>query len=216
MGGDNTLNFSDPNHANVLGYRFVNIAGEASYLFIGCYDATNAVYLPYLIVHCNTGSPTLCDNTPPVKYTILTCEMMMEMLLQGIELHSTNDEELVGAIPSNATWNWLGCHQLSNRYKVIKNDFVEEHFLITADGYMRAYFKIVYGTFPIVSEAIRIEVSGSDITIYNCILNSIANMNTYKEELNAILDSTYLVTTQLQNFFNKYMKDINITNLKLN
>ena len=33
--GDNTLDFSDPNHANVLGYRFVTIGDEASYLFIG-------------------------------------------------------------------------------------------------------------------------------------------------------------------------------------
>lgn len=70
-GGNNTLSFSDPDYANVLGYRFVTIGDEASYLFIGFYDAENATYLPYIIVHCNTGSPSKYGNTPPVKYTII-------------------------------------------------------------------------------------------------------------------------------------------------
>lgn len=142
--------------------------------------------------------------------------MMMEMLLQGGELYSANDEALVGAIPSNAKWNWVGWYHLSNTHRVIKNDLVEEHFFITTDGSTRAYFKIVYATendiFPIVSEAIRIGISGGAVTTYNYILTSIANINTYKEELNAILDSTDLGTTQLLNFINKYMRDINITN----
>lgn len=214
--GDNTLCFSDPNYANVLGYRFVTIDGEASYLFIGFYDAANATYLPYIIVRCNTGSPSEFGNTPPVKYTILTSEMMTKMLLQGGELYLANDEALVGAIPSNAKWNWVGWHYLSNTHRVIKSDLVEEHFFITTDGSTRAYFKIVYATendtFPIVSEAIRVGVSGGAATIYNYILTSTANINTYKNELYAILDSTDLGTTQLLNFINKYMRDINITN----
>lgn len=142
--------------------------------------------------------------------------MMMEMLSQGGELYSANDEALVGAIPSNAKWNWVGWYHLSNTHRVIKNDLVEEHFFITTDGSTRAYFKIVYATendtFPIVSEAIRIGVSGGAVTTYNYILTFIANITTYKEELNAILDSTDLGTTQLLNFINKYMRDINITN----
>lgn len=214
--GDNTLNFSNPNYANVLGYRFVTIGDEASYLFIGFYDAANATYLPYIIVHCNTGSPSEFGNTLPVKYTILTSEMMMGMLLEGGELYSANDEALVGAIPSNAKWNWVGWHYLSNTHRVIKNDLVEEHFFITTDGSTRAYFKIVYATendtFPIVSKAIRVGVSSGAITTYNYILTSIANMNAYKEELNAILDSADLGTTQLLNFVNKYMRDINVRN----
>lgn len=141
---------------------------------------------------------------------------MMEMLLQGGDLHSATDLALVGAIPSTAKWNWVGWYHLSNTHRVIKNDLVEEHFFITTDGSTRAYFKIVYATendtFPIVSEAIRIGVSGGAVTTYNYILTSIANINTYKEELNAILDSTDLRTTQLLNFINKYMRDINITN----
>lgn len=214
--GDATLNFVNPSHPSVLGYRFVTIGDEASYLFIGFYDAANATYLPYIIVHCNTGSPSEYGNTPPVKYTILTSEMIKKMLLQGGELHSATDEVLVGAIPSNAKWNWVGWYHLSNTHRVIKNDLVEEHFFITTDGSTRAYFKIVYATgndtFPIVSEAIRIGASGNAITTYNYILTSIANMNDYKRELYAILDSTDLKTTQLLSFINKYMRDINVTN----
>lgn len=141
---------------------------------------------------------------------------MMEMILQGGDLHSATDLALISAIPSNVRWNWVGWYHLSNTHRVIKNDLVEEHFFITTDGSTRAYFKVVYATendtFPIVSEAIRIGVSGGVITTYNYILTSIANMNAYKEELNAILDSADLRTTQLLNFINKYMRDINVTN----
>lgn len=141
---------------------------------------------------------------------------MLEMLLQGCDLHSATDLALIGAIPSNVRWNWVDWYHLSNTHRVIKNDLVEEHFFITTDGSTRAYFKVVYATeddtFPIVSEAIRIGVSGGAITTYNYILTSIANMNVYKEELNAILDSADLGTTQLLNFINKYMRDINVTN----
>lgn len=215
-GGDATLDFVNPSHPSVLGYRFITSGDTESYIFIGFYDAANATYLPYIIIHCNTGSPSEYGNTPPVRYAILTSEMMMEMLLQGGDLHSATDLALIGAIPSNVRWNWVGWYHLSNTHRVIKNDLVEEHFFITTDGSTRAYFKIVYATendtFPIVSEAIRIGVSGGAITTYNYILTSIANMNAYKEELNAILDSTDLGTTQLLNFINKYMRDINVTN----
>lgn len=214
--GDATLNFVNPSHPNVLGYRFITSGDTESYIFIGFYDAANATYLPYIIIHCNTGSPSEYGNTPPVRYAILTSEMMMEMLLQGGDLHSATDLALIGAIPSNVRWNWVGWYHLSNTHRVIKNDLVEEHFFITTDGSTRAYFKIVYATendtFPIVSEAIRIGVSGGAITTYNYILTSIANMNAYKEELNAILDSADLGTTQLLNFINKYMRNINVTN----
>lgn len=138
------------------------------------------------------------------------------MLQNGGELYLANDEALVGAIPSTVKQNWVGWYHLSNTHRVIKNDLVEEHFFITTDGSTRAYFKIVYAaendTFPIVSEAIRVGVSHDAITIYNYILTSIANMTAYKEELYAILDSADLETTQLLNFINKYMRDINVRN----
>jgi hypothetical protein len=138
------------------------------------------------------------------------------MLVRGGELHSATDSELIGAIPSNVRWNWVGWYHLSNTHRIIKNDLVEEHFFITTDGSTRAYFKVVYATendtFPIVSKAIRVGVSGGAITVYNYILTSIANMSNYKKELTAILDSADLSTTQLLNFINKYMRDINVTN----
>lgn len=138
------------------------------------------------------------------------------MILKANDLHSVTDFELIGAIPSNVRWNWVGWHHLSNTHRVIKNDLVEEHFFITTDGSTRAYFKVVYATendtFPIVSKVIRVGVSGGAITIYNYILISIANMNAYKKELIAILDSADLETTQLLNFVNKYMRDINVRN----
>lgn len=215
-GGDDTLNFVDPSHVNVLGYRFITSGDTESYIFIGFYDAANSAYVPYIIVHCNTGSPSEFGVTPPVKYTILTSELMTKMLQNGGELHSATDLELIGAIPLTAKWNWVGWYYLSNTHRVIKNDLVEEHFFITTDGSTRAYFKIVYATendtFPIVSEAIRIGVSRGAITTYNYILISIANMNDYKKELYTILDSTDLTTTQLLSFINKYMRDINVKN----
>lgn len=138
------------------------------------------------------------------------------MVLQGGKLHSADDETLVGAIPSNAKWNWVGWYHLSNTHRVIRNDLVEEHFFITTDGSERVYFKVVYATendtFPIISEAIRISVSGGAITAHNYIFTSIANMQNYKGELYSILDSTDLKTTQLLHFINKYMRDINVTN----
>lgn len=214
--GDNTLSFVDPSHANVLGYRFVTIGDEATYLFIGFYDAANATYLPYIIVHCNTGSPSEYGNTPPVRYTILTSELITKMLQNGGELYSANDEVLVGAIPSNVRWNWVGWYYLSNTHRIIKNDLIEEHFFVTTDGSTRAYLKVVYATendtFPIVSEAIRIGVSGGAIVAYNYILTSIANMTTYKQDLISILDSAYFNATQLLSFINKYMRDINVKN----
>ena len=141
---------------------------------------------------------------------------MTKMLQNGGELHSANDEALVGAIPSTAMWNWVGWYHLSNTHRIIKHDLAEEHFFITTDGSTRAYFKIVYATekdtFPIVSEVIRIGISGGAVTTYNYILTSIANMNDYKRELYDILDSADLRTTQLLNFINKYMRDINVRN----
>lgn len=137
-------------------------------------------------------------------------------MLKIDNLHSVSDSELIGAIPSNVRWDWVGWYYVSNTHRIIRNNLVEEHFFITTDGSTRAYFKVVYATendtFPIVSEAIRVGISGGAITTYNYTLTSIANMTAYKEELYAILDSADLRTTQLLNFINKYMRDINVTN----
>lgn len=142
--------------------------------------------------------------------------LQLKMLVQGGDLHSATDLALIEAIPSNAKWNWVGWYHLSNTHRIIRNDLVEEHFFATTDGSTRAYFKVVYAsefdTFPIVSKAIRIGISGGAITTYNYILTSIANMTAYKEELYAILESVDLRTEQLLGFVNKYMRDINVRN----
>lgn len=138
------------------------------------------------------------------------------MLQHGGELYLASDEALVGAIPSAARWNWVGWYYLSNTHRVIRNDLIEEHFFITTDSSTSAYFKIVYATetntCPIVSEAIKTDISHDAITVYNYILTSIVNIEDYKQELYGILDSTDLKTTQLLSFINKYMRDINVTN----
>lgn len=167
-------------------------------------------------MRCLTGSPSDYGDTPPVNYTILTSELMYEMYNAVGDMHSATDNTIVSAIPAQAKWYTIGYNILSPTHRIIKHDLVEEHFFITTDGSTRSYFKIVYATendtFPIVSEAIRIGVSGGAVTTYNYILTSIVNINTYKEELTAILDSADLGTTQLLNFINKYMRDINVRN----
>lgn len=138
------------------------------------------------------------------------------MVSQIHDLHSATDSELIGAIPSNVRWNWVGWHYLSNTHRVIENDLVEEHFFILTDSSEKAYLKVVYATeydmFPIVSKAIRVGVSGGAITVHNYILTSIVNLDAYKKELFFILDSADLKTTQLLSFVNKYMRDINVNN----
>lgn len=171
-----------------------------------------------MIIHCNTGSPSEYGNTPPVRYAILTSEMMMDMLAQCGDLHLATDLELIEAIPSNVRWNWVGWYHLSNTHRVIKHDLVEEHFFITTDGLTRVYFKVVYATedyiFPIVSEAmvVKMAIPGAIITTHNYALSAIGSLDDYKKELDAILDSADFSTTQLLNFIKRYMRAINVAN----
>lgn len=51
------------------------------------------------------------------------------MILKAKDLHSVTDSELVGAIPSNVKWNWVGWYHLSNTHRIIRNDLVENTFL---------------------------------------------------------------------------------------
>lgn len=217
-GGDNTLSFSDPNYANVLGYRFVTIGDEASYLFIGFYDAAHATYLPYIIVHCNTGSPSEFGNTPPVNYTILTSELMAEMYNVIGDMHSATDAAIVSAIPSQAEWCTVGYNRLSDTHRIVKNLSSEEHFFRTSDSINQIYFRVIYSglnrNMPIVTNAIRISYSNTVYSVFNYILksiNSIADFNNYKTMLNNILRSNDIPTTEILQFINTYMKDIDLT-----
>lgn len=217
--GDNTLSFIDPNHANVLGYRFVTIGDEASYLFIGFYDAAKAAYIPYIIMRCITGSPSEYGNTPPVNYTILTSELMTEMCNVIGDMHSATDETIVSAIPALVKWCTVGYNRLSITHQVVKNFLSEEHFFRTIDDNDQIYFRVVYSDLnynvPIITNAIRTSLSGGTYTICNYILktiNSIINFNAYKQTLNYIMNSDNIQLNDTLNFLNTYMKDVNLTN----
>ena len=217
--GDNTLNFTNPSNPNVLGYRFVTIGDESSYIFIGLYDAVNAAYIPYIIIRCLTGSPSEYGNTPPVNYTILTSELMTNMYNVLGDMHSATDEAIVSAIPSQVEWCTVGYNMLSTTHRTVKNFLSEEHFFRTIDGNNQIYFKVVYSDLnygmPIITNAIRISLSGGTYTVYNYILktiNSIVDFNKYKLTLNNIMHSNDIQTTEMLNFINTYMKDINLTN----
>lgn len=218
-GGDNTLNLTNPSNPNVLGYRFVTIGNESSYIFIGLYDAANAAYIPYIIMRCLTGSPSEYGNTPPVNYTILTSELMTEMYSVLGDMHSATDDAIVSAIPSQVEWCTVGYNMLSTTHRIVKNLLSEEHFFKTIDGNDQIYFKVVYSdlshSMPIITNAIRISFYGGTYTVYNYILktiNSIIDFNQYKLRFNNIMRSNDIQTTEMLDFVNTYMKDINLTN----
>lgn len=217
--GDNTLDLTNPNNPNVLGYRFVTIGDESSYIFIGLYDAANAAYIPYIIMRCLTGSPSEYGNTPPVNYTILTSELMTKMYNVLGDMHSATDEDIVSAIPSQVKWCTVGYNQLSVTHRIVKNLLSEEHFFKTIDGNDQIYFRVVYSdlnySMPMITNAIRISLSSGTYTVYNYILktiNSIVDFNKYKLTFNNIMNSNDIQTNEILDFINTYMKDINLTN----
>lgn len=218
--GDATLNFVNPSRPSVLGYRFVTIGDESSYIFIGLYDAVNAAYIPYIIMKCSTGSPSEYGNTPPVNYTILTSELMTEMYnVLGDDMHSVADSTIVSAIPSQVEWCTIGYDMLSPTHRIVKNLLSEEHFFKTTDGNNQIYFRVVYSdvnhSVPIITNATRISLGNGTYTVYNYILktiNSITDFTNYKKMLNYIMRDNNIQTTEMLKFINIYMKDINLTN----
>lgn len=220
MGGDNTLDLVNPSNPKVLGYRFVTIGDESSYIFIGLYDAANAAYIPYIIMKCSTGSPSEYGNIPPVSYTILTSELMTEMYNELGDMHSATDDAIVSAIPSLAEWCTVGYKILSTTHRTVKNFLSEEHFFTTIDGNTQIYFRVVYSDLnhsaPMITNAFKISLSGGTYTVCNYILktiNSIIDFNKYNRMLTLIMRSNDTQTTEkLLDFINTYMKDINLTN----
>lgn len=219
IGGDNTLNLTNPSNPKVLGYRFVTINDESSYIFIGLYDATNAAYIPYIIMKCSTGSPSEYGNTPPVNYTILTSELMTEMYKAVGDMHSATDDTIVSAIPSQVKWCTVGYKMLSATHRIVNNLLSEEHFFKTIDGNDQIYFRVVYSdlndNIPKITNAFRMSYSGGTYTVYNYILktiNSITDFNKYQRTLYIIMRSNDIEITKMLDFINTYMKDINLTN----
>lgn len=217
-GGDNTLSLTNPSNPKVFGYRFVTFGDESSYIFIGLYDAAKAAYIPYIIMKCSTGSPSEYGNTPPVNYTILTSELMTEMYNVLGDMHLATDTTIVSAIPSQVRWCTVGYNMLSDTHRIVKNLLSEEHFFRTIDGNDQIYFRVVYSdvnyTIPMITNAIRISFSGT-YAVCNYILkpiNSIIDFNKYKLTLNNIIDSNNIQISEIFDFINTYMKDINLTN----
>ena len=170
-------------------------------------------------MRCLTGSPSEYGNTPPVNYTILTSELMTEMYNVLGDMHLADDDTIVGAIPSRVEWCTIGYNMLSTTHRTVKNLLSEEHFFRTIDGNDQIYFRVVYSDLnynvPIITNAIRTNLSGGTCTVYNYILktiNSIIDFNKYKLTLNKIMDSNDIQTTEILDFINTYMKDINLTN----
>ena len=221
-GEDSTLVIGDGDKGGapyVKGYRFVTIGNESSYIFIGLYDAANAAYIPYIIMKCSTGSPSKYGNTPPVNYTILTSELMTEMYNVIGDMHSATDESIISAIPSQVKWCTVGYNTLSDTHRIVKNFLSEEHFFRTSDGNNQIYFKVIHSgldsTMPIITNAIRISFSSGTYTVYNYILKTISSISdfyNYRTMLNKIMRSNDIQITEILNFINIYMKDINVTN----
>lgn len=219
MGGDNTLNLVNPSNPKVLGYRFVTIGDESSYIFIGLYDAANAAYIPYIIMRCLTGSPSKYGNTPPVNYTILTSELMTEMYNVLGDMHLATDDAIVSAIPSQVEWCTVGYNILSTTHRIVKNLLSEEHFFRTIDGNDQTYFRVVYSdlnySVPMITNAIRINLSNGTYTVNNYILKniaSIADFYNYRRTLYLILHSEDILPNVMSNLINTYMEAINLTN----
>lgn len=170
-------------------------------------------------MRCLTGSPSEYGNTPPVDYTILTSESMVKMYNALGDMHLATDDAIVSAIPSDVKWCTVGYNMLSVTHRIVKNLLSEEHFFRTIDGNNQIYFKVVYSdvdhNVPIITNAIRISLSSGTYTVYNYILktiNSIIDFNKYKLTLNNIMRSNDIQTTEMLDFINTYMKDINLTN----
>lgn len=168
---------------------------------------------------CSTGSPSEYGNTPPINYTILTSELMTEMYKVVGDMHSATDDAIVSAIPSQLEWYTVGYNMLSATHRIVKNFLSEEHFFRTIDDNNQIYFRVVYSdsnhSIPMITNAIRINISGGTYTVYNYILktiNSITDFNKYKLTLNNIMRSNDIQTNEMLNFINTYMKDINLTN----
>lgn len=135
------------------------------------------------------------------------------------DMHLATDTTIVSAIPSQAKWCTVGYNMLSDTHRIIKNLLSEEHFFRTIDGNNQIYFRVVYSdanySIPIITNAIRISFSGGTYTVYNYILKtikSIIDFNKYKFTLNYIMNDNNIQISEMFDFINTYMKDINLTN----
>lgn len=100
---DNTLKLYNPNAPYVWGYRFVTIDDNYTYIFLGVYDASDSVIVPFLIIRCNQGRPL--EGGAAISWAFLTDAQMIAMNADVYDLHGVDDITLVNAIPSDIQWN---------------------------------------------------------------------------------------------------------------
>lgn len=103
QGGDNTLKLYNPSAPHVWGYRFVTIDDNYTYIFLGVYDASNGVIVPFLIIQCNQGRPL--EGGAAISWAFLTDAQMLAMNADVPDLHDVDDNTLVNAIPTDIQWN---------------------------------------------------------------------------------------------------------------
>lgn len=106
--GDSTLQLYDPSYPHVWGYRFVAFDDNYTYIFLGVYDASNGIIVPYIILEVNGGRPL--EGGAYFRYTILNDAQLLEMnnALSGASMHYVSDNDLVNAIPATCQWNYIG------------------------------------------------------------------------------------------------------------
>lgn len=91
-----------------MGYRFVALDDNYTYIFLGVYDASNGIMVPYIILEVNGGRPL--EGGAYFRYTILNDAQLLEMnnTLSGAFMHDVSDNDLVNAIPATCQWNYIG------------------------------------------------------------------------------------------------------------
>lgn len=132
--GDSTLRLYNPSAPHVLGYRFVTIDDNYTYIFLGLYDASNGTVIPYIILRCNQGRPLEETGIVPVDYTILDGSKMNEWYntAGNRDMHNIDDNTCIDAIPSDIIWRNIGLpygKMLSSYHIILEaNEVYEKHW----------------------------------------------------------------------------------------
>lgn len=215
LGGviDETLDFFNPNNPNVNGYRFVNYNDKGTYIFISFYNASEAVNIPWIILHCETCSPAEYGQVVPVFYTILTSEQMQDMYLAiGNSIEKVQSNTLVDNIPSNVIWHRFGLqsgHTYSNSHVILEaTDTYEKHWF-DADiniGVVAEMCKPNINNPWIIYRAIQISNTSSGISTTEYVPNGyVVDADEYNVAVNTIrtsIDRPF----NLNDFVRHYMK----------
>lgn len=117
-----------------MGYRFVTIDDNYTYIFLGLCDASNGTVIPYIILRCNQGRPLEETGIVPVDYTILDGSKMNEWYSAAgnKDMHEVDDTTCINAIPSDIIWRNVGLpygKMLSSYHIILEaNEVYEKHW----------------------------------------------------------------------------------------